>query len=208
MLSGRTTLYLSTRTAWVIPLGAVLATIAAVGRLVTARSARPESLSSREAWVLGLVVLPVVAFMALPGVALDTYAVGRRSSFSGAGISANVRAVSGPLDMVDVAAAETVPAARAGLRARAGEQVTFEGLVSHEPGTPPSEFALTRFIITCCVADATIARVRVVGGPAGGIGQDSWVRVTGRIFPIGTDVLVVASSVEQIPVPDRPYLTP
>ena len=46
LVSGRWSLYLSTRTFWVVPTGAVLMTIAAAGRLATARVIRPEPLPS------------------------------------------------------------------------------------------------------------------------------------------------------------------
>ena len=44
----------------------------------------------------------------------------------------------------------------------------------------PDEFLLTRLIITCCVADATIAQVRVVGVPPGKFASNDWVNVTGN----------------------------
>jgi uncharacterized membrane protein YcgQ (UPF0703/DUF1980 family) len=58
------------------------------------------------------------------------------------------------------------------------------------------------------VADATSAQVRVVNVPPGRFKPDDWVRVTGRVYPLGSEILVDASAVEPIPQPDRPYLTP
>ena len=43
LVTDRWSLYLSTRTFWVVPTGAILLTIAAVGRLMTARVPRPRS---------------------------------------------------------------------------------------------------------------------------------------------------------------------
>ncbi len=76
MLAGRTSLYLSTRTAWLVPLGAVLATVAAVGRLATARVRDPQPLGARETWAFGIIALPVVLLLTLPPATLDSYAVG------------------------------------------------------------------------------------------------------------------------------------
>jgi uncharacterized membrane protein YcgQ (UPF0703/DUF1980 family) len=67
---------------------------------------------------------------------------------------------------------------------------------------------LTRYVITCCVADATSAQVRVVNVPPGRFAPDDWVRVTGRIYPLGNEILVDAVSIEEIPRPEAPYLTP
>jgi uncharacterized repeat protein (TIGR03943 family) len=112
------------------------------------------------------------------------------------------------LDFVDIGAAQSFPAAMQQLEARAGEPITLEGFVTHEASAPPDEIVLTRYIMTCCVADATIAQVRVVGLPAGDYPDDEWLRVTGAVYPVGREVLVAADSAEPIPVPEQPYLTP
>ena len=67
---------------------------------------------------------------------------------------------------------------------------------------------LTRYIVTCCVADATVAQVRIVGLPPGNYPTDEWLQVTGAVYPVGREVLVAADTVQQIPVPSEPYLTP
>ena len=205
LVSDRTSLYLSSRTAWLVPLGAVIASIATLGRLATARVFHPEPLGAREMWLLGAIVLPVVILLALPPATLGSFAVDRRSSASGVGSSARV--VSGQIDLVDIAAARAVADAESALRARAGERVTIEGFVTEEPGEA-DRFQLTRFVITCCVADATISYVTVVDAPPGAFETDEWVRVTGPIYPLGSDILVQAESIERIDAPDEPYLTP
>lgn len=204
-LADRTTLYLSTRTAWLVPLGAILATTAAVGRLASARVERPEHLGPRETVMLGVITVPVVLLLSLPPATLGSYAVDRRTTSAGIGTSARI--VSGPLDLVDIAAARSVKSAATELRSRAGEQVTMDGFVTIDPGDT-DRFQLTRFVITCCVADATISYVTVVDAPPGEFANDDWVRVTGRIYPLGSDILVDASTVEPIPPPEDPYLTP
>ncbi|MDP9184511.1 MAG: hypothetical protein M3O29_02445, partial [Actinomycetota bacterium] len=68
---------------------------------------------------------------------------------------------------------------------------------------------LTRYIVTCCVADATIAQVRIVGLSPGDYQNDQWLRITGNVYPVGREVLIAASEpAAPIPVPDQPYLTP
>lgn len=208
--SGRTSLYLSSRTSWLVPLGGVLATVAAVGRLASARTPNPQALGRRETWTLGLIVLPVVVILALPPATLGTYAAGRRSGFVGSGVVGASSNLAGQITLIDVAAAQSTKEGLAALRRRAGETVSFEGLVTTDPGAGAGEFLLTRFIITCCVADATIAQVRVVDAPAGQLADNEWVLVTGAIYPLGSDVLVDAGAggVEPISQPDHPYLTP
>ena len=209
LATGRTGLYLSGRTAWLVPLGGVLATGAAGLRLASAKTERPERLGSREAWTLGLIVLPVVVLLAMPPATLGTYAAGRRSGFVGSGVSAGSGSLdSGQITLIDVAAAQSSKEGQAALQRHAGEAVTFEGLVTTEAGAGPGEFLLTRFIITCCVADATIAQVKVVDAPPGALQDNQWVSVTGKLYPLGSDILVDASTVTPIPQPEHPYLTP
>ena len=74
--------------------------------------------------------------------------------------------------------------------------------------TPADEFLLARYVVTCCVADATIAEVRVVNVTPGQFSNEDWVRVRGTIYPLGREVIVNASDVTSVARPDHPYLTP
>jgi uncharacterized repeat protein (TIGR03943 family) len=206
--TGRTYLYLSSRTSWLVPTGAVIFTLAAIGRLATARAAQPEPVDRRTAWGLGVMALPVVLVLALPPATLGAYSVHKRAAFAGSAIGATARDVTGPLDFVDIGAAQSFPTAMEQLRARAGEPITLEGFVTKEASSPPDEILLTRYIVTCCVADATIAQVRIVGLPPGDYENDEWLQVTGNVYPVGREVLVAANGATQIPVPEQPYLTP
>ena len=144
----------------------------------------------------------------MPPVTLGTYAVGKRASFVGSGVGDSVRVVTGELDFVDVAAAQSFDDAAGVLATRAGEQIVLDGIVTTDESLPPDEFLLTRFIVTCCTADATIAQVRVVGAAPGAFTIDEWVQVTGRVYPVGRDVIVAAEQIEPIEAPADPYLTP
>ncbi len=209
LLTGRWSLYLSTRTFWVVPTGAILLTIAAIGRLRSARVERPEPLPTKTSWMFGVIALPVVLILALPPATLSGYALGRRSGFVGSGVSVSADDIaSGQLSFIDIAAAQSSKEGMVALRARAGEQVTLEGFVWREPGLAADEILLTRYVVTCCVADATSAQVRVVNVPPGRFQPDDWVGVTGRIYPLGSEILVDASAVAGIPQPSHPYLTP
>src|SRR5687768_17478032 len=59
LITDRTSLYLSTRTAWVVPTGAVLLTVGFLGRLLSVRSDEPKPITALSAWGTGLIVLPV-----------------------------------------------------------------------------------------------------------------------------------------------------
>ncbi len=209
MASERTFLYLSSRTDWLVPVGAVLLTLATAGRAASLRSRAPEPLDTRNAITTGLIILPVVIVLALPPASLTSFAASRRSSFSSAGFTASVEDVAeGELSLGDVAGAMRSEESMKALIARAGSEVDFTGFVTRESTTPADEFVLTRFLISCCVADALSVEVRVVGAPPGEFEEDEWVRVTGKIYPLANEVIVDATDVEKVKRPKRPYLNP
>ncbi|MDQ4125778.1 MAG: TIGR03943 family protein [Actinomycetota bacterium] len=209
LASGRSFLYLSDRTDWVVPMGAIILTIAVVGRLWSARGPHPEPLARKDAWRLGAIVLPVVLTVALPPAALGSYATSRRSSFVSSGYTSTADDIeSGELSLVDVAGAVRSEEAMKALVQRAGSEVSFVGFVTRDAGMPADEFMLSRFLVSCCVADALSVQVRVVGAPPGQLAEDDWVRVTGAMYPLGREVIVDASEVEPVDRPKRPYLNP
>ncbi|MEA2520569.1 MAG: putative rane protein [Actinomycetota bacterium] len=205
LLSGRTGLYLSTRTAWLIPAGAGILTFATLGRLASSRSSDPPPVRRSDLRGGALLVMPVIVLLALPTSTLGTFALGRRPVFGPTAPSGGIS--SGTLSMVDVARAQATKEDLAALQRRAGETVVMQGFVAFQPGEQSGEFLLSRFIITCCVADATETQVRVVDVPAGSAQANAWVQVTGRIYPFGSQVIIDAMSVKPIPRPADPYLT-
>ncbi len=206
LVSGRTSLYLSNRTAWLIPVGAAILIVAFLGRLVF-RGSHEESLSRRDAGGLAVVAIPVIVVLALPPASLSSYAASRRSSFASAAFVPSVEDITkGDLGLADVAGAVRSDEAMAALQARAGAEVSFVGFVNRDSGMPADEFMLTRFLISCCVADALSVQVRVVGAPPGSLKQDQWVRVTGNLYPLQDEVVIDTQDIERIPRPKHPYL--
>jgi len=204
LATGRSGLYLSSRTDWVIPVGAIVLTIAGLGRLATSRDEQAEAVGRGQAWGVGLIVLPVVAILALPPASLGSFAASRRQVVGGNFASSGE--IGEEVSLAEVAGAMWSDEARRALFERAGSPVDFVGIVTHRDGLPPDEFYLTRFIVSCCVADALGVQVRVVGAPRG-LPEDDWVRVKGTLYPLKDDVVVAVSSVQRIPRPEHPYLT-
>ena len=209
LIADRTSLFLSTRTAWVVPAGAILLTVGLLGRLLSVRTEEPKPITARSAWGVGLIVLPVITVLALPPASLGSYAASRRSTFSSGGIVASAGDIaSGDLSLLDVAGGLRSSDGAAALSERAGEEVDFTGFVTKDPGAPADEFLLTRFLVSCCVADALSVNIRVVGAPPGRFKADDWVRVSGKFYPLGRDVIVDASDIVAVERPKRPYLSP
>ncbi|MBI3648676.1 MAG: TIGR03943 family protein [Actinobacteria bacterium] len=211
--TGRVNLYLSTRTSWVVPVGAVLLTLAAAGRLIAARVRRPEPVRRREAAVMALMVLPVVVVLALPTATLGSFSASKKTTFTSAAFSSvygQITATS-EITLLSVAAAQTTSNGAQALAKRAGSEVDFVGFVTRYADTPAGEFLLTRYVITCCVADATVVQVLVVNVVPGRFQTNDWVEVKGPIYPIGREVILNAGSADsivKIPRPAKPYLTP
>ena len=211
-LTGRVNLYLSTRTSWVVPVGALLLTAAAVGRLASARTADPQPLGRREAVVMALMVVPVVFVMVLPPATLGSFSATKKTTFSPGVTLSNTFydhiTSTSTITLLSVAAGQTSSQGAQALAKRAGSDVDFVGVASRDASTQADEFLLTRYVITCCVADATIVQVRIVNVPPGAVQPNDWVDVKGQIYPLGRTVLVNASSVKVVPRPAHPYLTP
>jgi putative membrane protein len=212
LATGRVNLYLSTNTSWVVPVGAVLLTAAAIGRLASARGSESEPIGRREEIILALMVVPVILVMVLPPATLGSFSASKKTTYSpGVTLSSSFYddiTSTSEITLLSVAAGQTSNQGSQALAKRAGADVDFIGVASRDPSTPADEFLLTRYVITCCVADATIVQVRVVNVSPGAIQPNDWVEVKGQLYPLGRTMLVNADSVAVVPRPAKPYLTP
>lgn len=207
LATDRTFLYLSPRTAWLVPVGAIILALAFLGRVLFVRD--EPGLGPKQASGIALVALPVVVVLALPPASLSSFAAGRRSSFASAAFVTSVEDIAtGDLSLADVAGAVRSEEAMSALAARAGAEVNFVGFVTRDRGTPADEFLLTRFLISCCVADALSVQVRIVGAPPGRFSNDDWVRVTGNLYPLDDQIVIDATEVVGVRKPEHPYLNP
>lgn len=208
-LSGRSSIYLSPRTDWVIPMGGVILTVATLGRLPSLWSGARARTTKSDLVGAAALLLPAILIVATPPASLGSYAVGRRSNVVSSGfITSAADIAEGELTLVDISGAMRDEEAMVALTARAGEEVEFTGFVTREDGGPADEFILNRFLISCCVADALSAQVRIVGAPPGEFAEDDWVEVKGDLYPLGREVVVDATTVTKVERPKDPYLSP
>lgn len=210
LISGRVNLYLSTRTSWVVPVGAVTLGAAAIGVFAVSRTRASHAINRRDAFVSAVLILPVILVMSSPRTTLGTFSASRKTQFSGRGLWTYWGTFNkdSEISLFFVAAAKYWPQANDLLAQRAGSDVDFVGFVDREPSTPADEFTLTRFVVSCCVADAAVVSIRVVNVPPGQVTQDQWVEVTGQIYPIGSEMILTATSIAPVQTPQVPYLTP
>ncbi len=91
-----------------------------------------------------------------------------------------------------------------------GQKVNVQGFVVHSPELPANYLLLSRFVITCCAADAYPVGLPVkLDQPREAYPEDSWLEVKGQMI---TETLngdrqltIEASAVKEIPKPDNPY---
>jgi uncharacterized repeat protein (TIGR03943 family) len=192
-----------------VPVGAVVLTITAVGVFATVRGHERIAGSRRSVRTAALLVVPVVVIAVSPPTTLGSFSADRKAQFGGRGLWTywGTFDQDSEITMFFVTAAQYWEDAQAILATRAGEEVTFEGFVRREADTPADEFFLTRFVVTCCVADAAVTQLRIVDVVPGTVDADDWVSVTGRIYPVGGQIIVTAERIEPIEAPKVPYLT-
>jgi uncharacterized repeat protein (TIGR03943 family) len=93
-----------------------------------------------------------------------------------------------------------------------GQAVDVSGFVYREPNVPEGQFMIARFTMSCCVADASALALFVEVADAEQYADGDWVQVTGemdyRTVEENPHMVIFASNVTPIPVPEQPYLYP
>ncbi|MBL8089139.1 MAG: TIGR03943 family protein [Anaerolineales bacterium] len=93
-----------------------------------------------------------------------------------------------------------------------GQQASVIGFVYFDEALGENQFYVSRFVVSCCAADGFAIAMPVQWNDLTSLEQDSWVQVKGTIEAVVIDdrnvPLIVAESVQEVPVPERPYLFP
>jgi uncharacterized repeat protein (TIGR03943 family) len=86
------------------------------------------------------------------------------------------------------------------------------GFVYHDDRLAADQFLVSRFVISCCAADAFAVGIPVQWDGASEFEANTWVQVEGPVeaaeFNGQKTPLVLASSVETVRAPEQPYLFP
>lgn len=92
----------------------------------------------------------------------------------------------------------------------AGQEARVTGFVSRDAGLRPDQVRLTRFLLSCCVADATPIGIVAEAAELALVPDDQWLRVRGRFTVAEIDgermPVLVSEDMEQIDPPPVPYL--
>lgn len=94
----------------------------------------------------------------------------------------------------------------------AGAEADVTGFVFRNEKFAGNEFSLTRYIVSCCVADASYVSIVTRGSAAEKYNNDEWVRVRGY-FEMGTfdgspRIILIPREIVTVPIPNQPYLYP
>jgi uncharacterized repeat protein (TIGR03943 family) len=205
-LTGESVRYLGPRTQWVVPVGAVGLTLAAVGYLRGTRDAPSSSVRPIELAGLGALLVPILAAATMAHAQLGSLAASNKLSSRGIDSSALARLAGKNAKQIgflqlNAAGRHADLSRQFGLSE--GRSVELEGFVSEE-GRP---FTLSRFYISCCVADAVPIGVHVMPDRGARLKRDDWVDVTGVLSRGDREWVVRALTIRHVKPPSDPYLS-
>lgn len=93
-----------------------------------------------------------------------------------------------------------------------GQKASVIGFVYFDESLNKNQFFVSRFIISCCAADGFAIAMVGEWPQASTLEKDSWVLVKGTVQSITLHdqvvPLILAESVQSVPVPEQPYLFP
>ena len=207
-LMGTLRYYVNDRTVWIVLVGGLL--FAAVG-IVSLRAALRRDGEQRLSWRTAAFLAPVLLGLLVPNHPLSA-ATGQASSLGALQLASHVSS-GDPGDAFGswIGALANHPDPEWW----AGQQVTLVGFVARQSGLPPRSFIVGRFIVTCCVVDATLLGFPVQLARGSVPAQGAWVQVSG-VFgrrywtdPTGSHYpLIERAHISPVSVPSSPYLSP
>ena len=185
------------------------------GNRMRTQQAQSHDASHRASWfAVALLTLPVVLGFFTPARPLGAGAIESR----GIGLTAPdrpgtttqaQRVASGPKNILDWLRDFSRNADPAAFN---GKEADVVGFVYRDPRSGENQFWVSRFTVSCCVADASAIGLLVQTDQANALAADSWVRVTGK-FTVGEFAgeklpVIAAEKIEPTDQPNQPYLYP
>jgi uncharacterized repeat protein (TIGR03943 family) len=206
-LTGTLRYYVNDRTVWIVLLGAAL--LAAVGAAAL-RSAVRGTQPQRLSWRTAAFLFPILVGLAVPPQPLSASS-GQSSSLGSLQLASHVSSESGDAFPTWIADLASHPNSSWW----AGQHVTIVGFVAHETGLPPNTVILGRYLVTCCVVDASLLGFPVhlprgLNPPDGAwvqvsgiFGHGFWTDPSGQQYP-----LIQQVHISPVSIPSDPYLSP
>jgi putative membrane protein len=222
IVSGKLLFYINPRFAWLTWVAAILLTLVAYAY----QRARPhEPLqggleheshhhSGENPWIaLALVALPLLLGILVPPKPLGAQAVSvREVNTDGLGLEGDEQILTRDqagrniLDWLRAFSAADDPGTFSGQNAR------VVGFVFRDESYGVDQFMVSRFVLSCCVADATVLGLIVSWPDSSSLSNDAWVEVEGTFqtgqFDGKSTPILVADRVTHTDAPRQPYLYP
>ncbi len=215
ILTGNLDNYINQRFAWLAYLGAAIFFLLGLVNLYS--SLKPEDDDHHHhhyqiTWDMLLVAaFPLLLAILIPSRSLGIEAINGGISLSPVGVASASAFTRSPLDRNILDWLREFD--RANSPASFNDlPVDVTGFVYREPTFAEDSFMISRFTMSCCVADAFPIGMPVRFDAASDFTAGTWVRVSGELqaADFGDDFLpiVFASSIEAIDEPEQPYLYP
>ena len=208
-LTGTLGYYVNDRTVWIVLLGGVL--FAAVGVMSVRATLQRHEDEARFSWKTLVFVVPVLIGLVVPAQPLSASS-SQSSSLGALQLTSHISAGS-PGDAFGYWVGSIGQHADAGWWK--GQPVTLVGFVARQAALPVRSFIIGRYLVTCCVVDATMygfpVQLRRGTVPPEGVwiqvsgvfGGRFWSDPTGNQWPIIEHARVARAS-----IPASPYLSP
>lgn len=212
ILTGNLTYYINLRFAWLAYAGTAIFVLLALVSLYSCLNPQQAHHHYQISWdMLLIVAFPLLLAITIPprslgieavngGISLRPVAVDSAATFSRSPLDRNI------LDWLREFNRSHTPAAMN------GQPVEVIGFVYHEPDFAEEEFMISRFTMSCCVADAYPIGMPVHFVGSANFNAGDWVRVSGELKAneFGGDFLpvVFASQIDLVEEPALPYLYP
>lgn len=212
IVTGNLTNYINLRFAGLAYIGAALFFLLGLVNFYACLNRRGGHSHHHISWDnLIVVAFPLLLALLIPSRSLGVEAVSGGIGLSPVGVESASALTRSPLDrnILDWLRAFNRASTGAVLN---GQPVDVSGFVYREPSMGADEFMVSRFTMSCCVADAYPIGMPVRSSAAGEFATGAWVRVRGEVladlFQGETAPIILAGSIALIEEPAQPYLYP
>jgi len=204
--------YINLRFAWLAYVGVAIFFLLALVNAYACLNPRRAHSHHHISWDNLLVVaFPLLLALLIPSRSLGVEAVSGGIGLSPVGVERASALTRNPLDrnILDWLRAFNRAPTPAAFN---GQPVDVSGFVYREPSMGEDEFMVSRFTMSCCVADAYPIGMPVRSGAAGEFATGAWVRVRGEaladLFQREFVPIILADAIALIEEPAQPYLYP
>lgn len=204
-LTGTLRYYVNDRTVWIVLAGGAL--FAAVG-IIALRHAVDDAQS--PSWRTAVFALPILIGLVVPAQPLGA-ASGQSSSLGSLQLASHISTGGGDTFSTWISDVAQHPNSSWW----AGQHAIIVGFVAHETGLPAHSVIVGRYLVTCCVVDASLLGFPVQLPAHQNLPDGAWVQVSGtfsRDFwtdPNGQQYPIVRNvRISPVSIPSDPYLSP